>query len=261
MFSYPDISMYARRKLMDRAVKLLEAQNTLMEQGGPHQLMLTHGGHIGQSGETVAQLENGFVSDWHYPKGDRIDFDGGGQYFYHCHREDMNTQEHGHFHCFIRKNGWPKSWSLAQIPARAKYLDNPMTHIVAIGLSRYGVPIRLFMVNRWVSKESWFAADKMQRLQKRFELGGVKQERPKTGDQAQQWRLVDTWVENIVQVFAPQIAWLYQQRDAQMAQHLAAAEKGENPYLDKKIEELASISVSLEQQIAWITQGLPQDMA
>ncbi len=38
----------------------------------------------------------------HYPKGDRIDYDTGAQYFYHCHRESEETEEHGHFHCFLR---------------------------------------------------------------------------------------------------------------------------------------------------------------
>ena len=129
---------------------MLEAQQALMARGGAHALMLKHG----------LQAGKGFISDRHYPKGDRIDFERGSQYFYHYHREDLVTEEHGHVHCFIRKSGWPKSWKLADIPERDLYSDNPMTHLVAIGISRYGLPIRLFMVNRWVSKESWFEAEK-----------------------------------------------------------------------------------------------------
>ena len=254
-FTYPDISDYARAKLMKRAEGLLVAQQSLMEQGGPHALMLKHSGHLGNDGENLSEVQGGFIADWHYPKGDRIDFECGSQYFYHCHREDYQTEEHGHFHCFIRRAGWPKSWSLARIPERAKYADNPMTHIVAIGVNRYGLPIRLFMVNRWVSKESWFAADKMQRIAKRFDLQAVKAERPKTGDQPEQWRLVDAWVENIVQVFLPQIQWLYEQRDAEMARLMANAGEGENPYLDKAVEELASIDISLESQVGWLMSG------
>jgi hypothetical protein len=255
-FIYPEISDYARAKLMQRAEGLLVAQQALMEQGGAHALMLKHSGHLGEQGENLSDVQGGFIADWHYPKGDRIDFDGGGQYFYHCHRENMQTQEHGHFHCFIRRAGWPKSWPLARIPERAKYADNPMTHIVAIGINRYGLPIRLFMVNRWVSKESWFAADKMQRIAKRFDLSAVKAERPKTGDQAEQWRLMDQWVENIVHVFAPQIQWLYEQRDAEMARLVAACDAKHNPYLDEEIEELASVDIALEKQVEWLMSEL-----
>jgi hypothetical protein len=246
-FTYPQLSGHARAKLMKRAEAMLVAQQQLIEQGGAHAFMLRLSGHE----DEAAQRE--YISDWHYPKGDRIDYASGSQYFYHCHREDKETQEHGHFHCYIRRSGWPKSWSLKRIPQRALYLNSPMTHIVAIGIDRYGMPIRLFMVNRWVSKESWFGADKMQRLAKRFDLSQVKNERPKTGNQAPEWQMMDVWVESIVQLFLPQIQWLYEQRDAKMKALMAKAAKGENPYLDKQIEELASIDISLESQIGWLT--------
>lgn len=249
-FEYPQLSTYQRRRMIDRATQLLQAQQALIGQGGVHSFMLAHSGHL----PAADGQQSGFISDIHYPKGDRIDFDGGSQYFYHCHRENVDTEEHGHFHCFIRKAGWPKSWSLARIPQRALYDDSPMTHLVAIGLSRYGVPIRLFMVNRWVSKESWFAADKMQRIVGRFSAAGITNDRPKTGNQAPEWALMDGWIEQMVHVFIPQIRWLYSQRDAAMLTHVAsAAGTGNNPYLDESIEELASIDISLQQQMQWLT--------
>lgn len=242
-----------REKMIARATQHLQAHQQMMQWNGPHEFMLQHSGHEAE--------QEGFVSDWHYPKGDRIDFDSGGQYFYHCHRENMETEEHGHFHVFIRQKGWPKSWSLAPIPERKLYLDNPMTHIVAIGLNRYAQPIRLFMVNRWVSRETWFEAEKMKRIIKRYDLSSVKNERPKTGDQDPKWQVMDQWVEHLVHLFAPQIQWLYEQRDMQMKKHVAHAMPDENPYLNHSIEELASIDISLEQQIAWLTGQLDSHAA
>lgn len=243
-FELPVISDYRRRKMMRYMHRLLEAQQALAEQGGLQAFLLRLGLHA----------PDRFITDTHYPKGDRIDFEGGSQYFYHCHREDFETEEHGHFHCFIRKAGWPKRWKLADISAREQYSDNPMTHLAAIGINRVGLPIRLFMVNRWVTKESWFEADKMQRLLPRFSAENITNARPKTGNQSESWRLVDGWVEALLKVYAPQIAWLYTQRDAAMAQHTKRAASGENPYENRAIEELASIDISLESQVGWLMQ-------
>lgn len=245
-FTYPHLSDYARRKLMHQAEQILTAHQSMLEQGGLHALMLRHSGY--------EETASGFVADRHYPKGDRINFSSGGQYFYHCHREDTDTEEHGHIHCFIRQSGWPKSWRLADIPERNKYKDNPMTHIIAIGISRIGMPIRLFTVNRWVSKESWFEAEKMPRLAKRFDLSQVENTRPKTGDQHPIWQQVDRWVEGVVHLFRPQLGWLYQQRDAAMLHYRQQGQ--ENPYLDPAIEELSSLPIDMQTQLQWLCGDL-----
>ncbi len=231
-FHLPELSAYKRKQLTGWAMQALEAQQALQAQGGVHQLMLRHA--------DAAQ----FIANAHYPKGDRIDYASGAQYFYHCHREDMDIEEHGHFHCFIRRAGWPKSWRLADIPEADKYLNNPMTHVVAIGLNRVGQPIRLFMVNRWVSKECWFDADKMRRLLPRYRLAITKDPH---------WQVVDCWVEGLIQLFAPQISWLYDARDREMARRVAADPAGD-PYHDRQIEEIAALPISLEAQVGWLMQ-------
>lgn len=231
-FTYPILGDYKRKQMMDHAVQLLQAQHEIQQAGGLHAFMLQH--------DEAEQ----FIANRHYPKGDRIDKLSGGQYFYHCHRENFETEEHGHIHCFIRKSGWPKSWKLADIPERDKYLNSPMTHLVAVGVNRVGQPVRLFMVNRWVSKECWFEAQKMQRLIPKFRLSITKDPH---------WQVVDGWAEHLVQLFAPQIAWLHERRDAVMAERMAA-NPGGDPYHDRAYEELASLPVSLEEQVSWLMQ-------
>ena len=246
-FTFSRVTPYKRKKMMDHGIKVLEAQQQLMEYGGPHQFMLAHHNHETDKGKSVSELQEGYISDWHYPKGDRIDYNSGAQYFYHCHREDTDTEEHGHFHLFIRKPGWPKSWRLKNIPEKDLYMENPMTHMGCIALNRHGQPIRLFMVNRWVSHECVFEAEKMQRLVKKYALHVKENHR----GQDDAWRAMDQWVENMVHLFMPQLQWLYGQRDVIMANHL---KEDANAYMNREIEELGEVNISLESQIGWLTE-------
>ena len=241
-FQQPELSDYQRGKLIEHAMAALQAQQQIQEAGGVHQLMMKQ-----------AEAE-GFTAWQHYPKGDRIDYESGGQYYYHCHRENFETEEHGHFHCFLRKKGnarnggWPISYKIADIPEKEKYLNSPMTHLITIGLNRYGLPIRLFTVNRWVTKETWFEAEKMHKLRKRFDLKHVKARE----GQLEQWRVVDEWIEHLIHLFAAQIDWLISERDKAMAEHIKQIRDSDNHYDDKRIEELSALDISLEAQVGWL---------
>jgi len=229
-FTLPEISDYRRRQLTHRAAGLLQAHQQIHQQhGGPHNFMLAHSLH---------EDDAPFTAMRHYPKGDRIDYASGGQYFYHCHREDMDTEEHGHFHVFVRKSGWPKSYRLPQIPERDKYMKAPMTHVISISLNRYGQPIRLFTVNRWISHECWFEAERLGRLSQKFSV------QPKKNPE---WQVMDIWVENFIHLFMPQILWLQQERDKTIAKVKSA-----DPYHDETVEELSSLPIDLQKQVQWI---------
>lgn len=86
-----------------------------------------------------------------YPKGDRIDCTTGAQCFYHCHRKHFERGEHGYLHCFIRYKRLPRSRTPTPFEDWYRYIDNPMTHLVALALDQRGQPIQLFTVNRWVT--------------------------------------------------------------------------------------------------------------
>lgn len=232
-FSFPDITDYARNKLVAHVSHVLETQAALNAQGGVLNFLHAYGEQEGE----------GFCAMKHYPKGDRIDYVNGGQYLYHCHRENLETEEHGHFHCFIRKAGLPKSVKPMNLPDKAKYMDCMMTHLVAIAVNRVGQPIRLFTVNRWVGHDTWFEAEKMQRFIKRFKVRPEKE--------LERWSLMDLWVESIVHAFAPQVAWLQEVRDIEMAR-LIKEQPDNYIYEDKKVEELSSIEISLEAQVNWL---------
>jgi len=110
------------------ATQVLEAQQKMVDENGGNILLYT----------LQKNLRHERMS--HYPKGDRIDHATGAQYFYHCHREDFESTEHGHFHCFLRYKHIPKHIKPAPLSDWNRYIDNPMTHLIAIGMNQFGLP-------------------------------------------------------------------------------------------------------------------------
>lgn len=220
-FHLPTLSNNHRAKLLRWAKQVLHAQ---------HHIQTISGSSILQ--ETLNNLPRHHAMQ-HYPLGDRIDYQQGGQYFYHCHRENFTTTEHGHFHCFLRQTAIPKH--IRRRPGLNWRPQSSMTHLVAIGMDQRGQPIRLFTVNRWVTDETWHDARHIRNLVKRFKL---------SINDASSWQLIDQWVEGMVHLFTPHILWLHQQRDKLMGQH--------QDYEDHAIEELSSITINLPEHIQWI---------
>ena len=65
------------------------------------------------------------------------------------------------------------------------------------------------------------------------------------------WQILDQWIESMIHLFAPQIAWVYTQRDMIVKEHQQTNSE-ESVYNNKQIEELSSIEIDLTQQIQWI---------
>ena len=227
LFQWPTLPDSRRAKLLRYAKRALNAQQQIMAQQGKSILHYT-----------LRQQEQHLHMD-HYPKGDRIDRCTGAQYFYHCHRENMDRDEHGHFHCFLRYPHIPKRVKPTPLPDWDKYIDNPMTHLVAIGMNIYGEPIRLFTVNRWISSEIWYDAKHANANIHRFKM---------TLTDDPYWQVLDQWVEAMLHLFAPQITWLHQTRDA------VAQREGADIYNNPLIEELSEISINLKTQIQWLLE-------
>ena len=216
--------------MLRHAKKLLTAQQQMISDKGTSILHYT------------LQNKKQHESMRHYPKGDRIDHQTGSQYFYHCHREDLERGEHGHFHCFLRYKQIPAHIKPTLLTDWDKYIDNPMTHVVAIAMDRLGQPIRLFSVNRWVSSEIWYDAKHASKFTTRFKMS-------LTDDPY--WQFLDQWIESMIHLFAPQIAWVYTQRDAAIKAH-QQNNPDESVYENEHIEELSSIGIDLTQQVQWI---------
>ena len=229
-FSLPELTKSQKAKFLCYAQQVLEAQ---------HQMVATKAKNI--IAYTLEKKRRHQYMD-HYPKGDRIDYDTGAQYFYHCHRENYETEEHGHFHCFLRYQHIPLHVRPTALPDWHKNLDNPMTHLVAIAMNRYGQPIRLFSVNRWISYEIWYDAKHTSRFIKQFKM---------TKQDNAYWQVLDRWVEGMLHLFAPQIQWVNDARDRTIA-HYKALYPDSNPYEAPELDLLSEISIDLMKQIQWI---------
>lgn len=229
-FSLPSLTKYQKSKMLAYAEQVLSSQQAMTSSSGKN--ILHH----------TLEKKTRHVQMDHYPKGDRIDKRTGAQYFYHCHREDLDLNEHGHFHCFLRYKHIPQYRKPKPLEDWKKYLDNPMTHLVAISMDRFGQPMRLFTVNRWVTSEIWYDAEHVPSFIKRFQM---------TLTDNPYWQVLDQWVEGMLKLFLPQITWLHHQRDAAMKHHKLVSPQS-NTYEDRDIEVLSEIPIDLKHQIEWI---------
>ena len=229
-FTLPKLTRWYKKKYLEYAKQILEAQRLMTSNKGKNVL------------HYILKGKRRFERMSHYPGGDRIDHKTGSQYFYHCHRENYESTEHGHFHCFLRYKQIPKSIKPAPLADWDRYIDNPMTHLVAIGMNQQGQPIRLFTVNRWITSEIWYAAEYTGRFLNRYKM---------TLTDEPYWQILDRWVEGMIHLFTPQIIWLNQERDKKILQH-QTTNSIDNPYVDYDLEELSEITIDLKSQIEWI---------
>lgn len=155
------------------------------------------------------------IEAWeHYPPGDVFDPETNAQWFYHCHPAEEGSEEHGHFHCFLRPEG----------PA------GPIHHLIAIGVDANGRLLRLFTVNQWVVADDWADAEKTIGLLSRFDM-----QMPSPS------YLVNRWLTAVVVAYEPEIAQLIRDRD-----HLLDARATENegkPLDDRNLEVLSSLAI------------------
>ena len=230
VFNLPSLTKWHKAKMLQHAETVLTTQQQMLSNTGKNILHYS------------LEQHDHYISMDHYPKGDRIDHSTGAQYFYHCHRENIERDEHGHFHCFMRYHQIPKRIKPKLLPDWKDNLDNPMTHLVSIAMDRFGQPIRLFSVNRWVTSEIVYEAHHTPLFIKRFKM-------PTSKDPY--WKILDQWVEAMLHLFLPQITWLNHQRDLAMENH-CKSQPDINSYEDRAIEELSEISIDLKNQIQWI---------
>jgi hypothetical protein len=146
-------------------------------------------------------------------------------YYYHSHAvTGASLHEHGHYHLF------------AQLGADED--DTPRyTHIVAIGVDARGLPLRLFTTNRWVTGETWLAAERVIELAERI----AADEEP-CNDPSERWLRAQ------LGIFAPQIAALLQHRDQRIE---VRRESGTRPGVleDRRMHVLSQCRVSVEHQL------------
>jgi hypothetical protein len=188
-------------------------------------------------GESFRQLD-------HLPEDDAIDYESSSQYFYHAHApEDRSADwsyEHGHFHTFLRRTGIPEDATPIAVPGDdlPESTSHTNCHLITVSMNAAGYPVRLFTVNRWVTGDTWYAADDVCQFVSRFEIDQVWPSWP-----------VNIWITEMLRLFRPQITRLLLDRDAAIASW-RQAHPGRNPYEARDLEILSWMDISVEQQVA-----------
>jgi len=207
------------------------------------------------SSNIVAEVlrHQGEFFEWdHYPSGDIYDHETHSQYYYHAHppenRAHIWGDEHGHFHTFLRPKGMPSSIKPVKLPDYKKPQDDndALTHFVGISMNTAGFPVRIFTTNRWVTGETWYAANSVKKLLPRFEMDLATQSWP-----------TNLWLTNMLRLFQPTIDDLLDQRDLAVSDW-EAKHPGINAYEDRELEITSIADISVEKQIQAVGQAWKQ---
>ncbi|MFZ5792041.1 MAG: DUF6969 family protein [Pseudomonadota bacterium] len=182
--------------------------------------------------------------EWdHYPAMDVHDIATGAQYFYHAHPPDADFPEHGHFHCFLRlgETGSEVRDKRRRPVARK---EQALAHLVAISMDPAGEPIRLFVVNRWMTGETWLKGGLVAALLDRFDVTHGHPCEP-----------VNRWIAAMLRLFRPQIDRLLRRRDRCIADW-RRRHPGRDALEDRRLGVLAQEPISVAGQIAAVERAL-----
>lgn len=220
----------------------------------------------------------------HYPKGDVYDPDSHAQYYYHAHAAGERPKEHGHFHTFLRQPGMPADARPALRPgggkasgsrgssgrggsgrngsgrngsgrngsgraaaSRAADPQSPeeaLSHIVGVGIDRFGRARTLFTTNRWVTGETWYRATDVVGMIDRFD---IELARPS-------W-LVNRWISSVITLFRPQIETLLHERDRAIEAHRRAFPDSD-VFEDRALEVTSELRIDVAAQSAAVLAAL-----
>jgi len=189
----------------------------------------------------------GTFYEWnHYPKGDVYDHETHAQYFYHAHPTELRGGEHGHFHTFLRAKGMPAGVRPVPYEGEVEWPsgEDALSHLIGVSMDKRGFPIRLFTTNRWVTGETWYAAEDVIRMLERFEIDHARPSLP-----------VNRWITAMLRLFRPQIIVLVAERDRSV-DAWRAKHPDKDVFEDRDLELTSELSISVEEQIAEIRAAL-----
>ena len=195
----------------------------------------------------VLRGEGEFIELEHYPKDDVFDHETYGQYYYHAHRSEI--AEHGHFHTFVRAGGMPSdvkplAWPLASEPWPQG--EQAVSHIIGISMDEWGYPVGLFATNRWVTAETWYAADAVIRMVPAFNI-----------DHAWPSWPVNRWITAMIRLFKAHIVALINHRDA-VIDAWQQLHPGKDVFEDRALDVTGHLPVSVDDWIAALEQLKPE---
>lgn len=206
---------------------------------------------LAKTGDTIVGeilRDAGPVREWcHYPSTDVYDAEYHAQYYYHVHPPAERAEgEHGHFHTFLRPLGMPVGIRPLPLPDLAPDKDGneALSHLIGISMDKSGRPTRLFTTNRWVTGETWYAAEDVIRMLDHFIVDHARPSWP-----------VNRWITAVVRIYRPVILGLLHRRDERIvtwkAQH-----PDENVYEDRRLEVTSEVDISLEEHVQRVELAL-----
>jgi hypothetical protein len=181
----------------------------------------------------------------HYPANDVYDAEYHAQYYFHAHPLDSQPKgEVGHFHTFLRPLGMPEGIRPLACPP---YLDDQdgngaLSHIVGIAVNELGTPTRLFTTNRWVTGESWYAAEDVARMLEGFVIDHARPSWP-----------VNRWLTAVVHLYREEIIDLLADRDLAM-RRFQEESPGCDFYEDRSLEVLSEKGINLLAKVSEMEQ-------
>ena len=194
------------------------------------------GGDLNLVGELLRGHDTFFELE-HYPPDDVFDRRSHSQYYYHAHR-GMHG-EHGHFHTFLRAAGMPAG--VFPVPNKGSEPwpagSEALSHLVSISMDAYGDAIGLFAVNRWVTGDTWYAAEDVITMLDLFDVSHANPSWP-----------VNRWISAMIRLFRPEIEALLRHRDAVVA-HWSICHPGVDVFEDRALEMTGSVPIDVPRRI------------
>jgi len=210
---------------------------------------------------------DGFFEWRHYPESDVYDPESHAQFYYHAHPpSERRSAEHGHFHTFLRPRGMPPGTrplmlpelAIADAPAQpagpvlppasqpnqGDDNDKP-SHLVAIAMDAHGRPIRLFTTNRWVTGETWYAAEDAVPMLERFRIA-VPGPAP----------LVNRWMTAMFALFRMEMTELLIARDLKVMGWRRRHRGKIHVFEDRRVEVTSSLEIDLDDHLARVEAAL-----
>ncbi|MEM9684880.1 MAG: hypothetical protein AAF942_16535 [Pseudomonadota bacterium] len=195
----------------------------------------------------VLEHQGDFVEWRHYPKGDVFDTKSHSQFYYHAHPPDERVDgEHGHFHTFVHGAGIAKRHKPIPLSEATSSGKRPkrLCHVIGISMDVYGQAFRLFTTNRWVTGETWFAAEDAVPIAEGFEIAHTKPSWP-----------ANRWITAMVATYRPHIAALIGVRDEVVARW-SKRHPQQNVYEDKRLNVISQMWISLDQHVDAVEAAL-----
>jgi hypothetical protein len=180
----------------------------------------------------------------HYPEGDVFDRDAHAQYYYHAH--PGRDGEHGHFHTFLRPKGMPSGVAPVPYDGDEEWPtgDDALSHLVAVSMDAFGMPIGLFATNRWVTNEVWYSATDVIRMLDRYQI-----------DHAYPSWPVNRWLTAMLKLYRPEIEALLHQRDA-VVRDWARRHPDEDVFEDRALDMTGIININIDDHMRRIDAAL-----